>query len=186
MNATNDEAACEIERLRAALVCIRDTIKRHPIWMEITQEEEIEIGGDTAVFSYLSRVADEALKPKAPVEPDTTARKDKEKHDTAGRCWRSARTGGCAPAHGTGRCVFLAASRRSAQVQPPVPRGMGAGRIALPEVRAEAGLALRQWWRLLRWRSVHLHRMPQQLLFAGRGARRQWRAGRTATAGADA
>jgi len=51
----------EIERLRAALIEMRDRIKDHPAYDDLTLEEEIEIGGDTAELSYLARVADSAL-----------------------------------------------------------------------------------------------------------------------------
>lgn len=53
--------AYEIERLRAALAEIRNRIKGHPAYAELTEAEENAIGGDTAEFSYLARVADEAL-----------------------------------------------------------------------------------------------------------------------------
>jgi uncharacterized metal-binding protein YceD (DUF177 family) len=51
----------EITRLRAALTEIRNRIKTHPAYAELTEAEEERIGGDTAEFSYLARVADEAL-----------------------------------------------------------------------------------------------------------------------------
>ena len=47
--------------VRAALEEIRNRIKDHPVYAELTEAEEMEIGGDTAEFSYLARVADEAL-----------------------------------------------------------------------------------------------------------------------------
>jgi|GEM_PF-6063069 hypothetical protein len=53
--------ADEVARLRSALEEIRDRIKEHPAYAEMTQDEEIEIGGDTAELSYLARVADDAL-----------------------------------------------------------------------------------------------------------------------------
>ena len=53
--------AAELERLRDALVEIRDRIKDHPAYADLTMEQEIEEGGDTAEFSYLARVADDAL-----------------------------------------------------------------------------------------------------------------------------
>ena len=55
------EAADELERLREALVEIRDRIKDHPAYADLTMEQEIDEGGDTAEFSYLARVADDAL-----------------------------------------------------------------------------------------------------------------------------
>lgn len=56
-----EEAADEIERLRAALTELRDRIKSHPAYAALTVDEEIEIGGDTAELSYLARAADDAL-----------------------------------------------------------------------------------------------------------------------------
>lgn len=49
------------EALRTALTELRDRIKGHPAYANLTEEEEIETGGDTAEFSYLARVADVAL-----------------------------------------------------------------------------------------------------------------------------
>ena len=51
----------ETERLRAALTELRDRIKGHPAYADLTEEEEESIGGDTAELSYLARVADDAL-----------------------------------------------------------------------------------------------------------------------------
>jgi vacuolar-type H+-ATPase catalytic subunit A/Vma1 len=56
-----EAAADEIERLREALMEIRDRIKGHPAYADLTMEQEIDEGGDTAEFSYLARVADAAL-----------------------------------------------------------------------------------------------------------------------------
>lgn len=47
--------------LCTALEELRDRIKAHPAYAELTEEEEIETGGDTAELSYLARVADAAL-----------------------------------------------------------------------------------------------------------------------------
>jgi len=52
---------CRSEKLSAALTEIRDRIKDHPAYADLTMDEEIEIGGDTAELSYLARVADGAL-----------------------------------------------------------------------------------------------------------------------------
>jgi hypothetical protein len=58
-------AAAEREQcadaLRTALTELRDRIKGHPAYANLTEEEEIETGGDTAELSYLARVADAAL-----------------------------------------------------------------------------------------------------------------------------
>ena len=51
------------ESLRAALTELRDRIKAHPAYENLTEDEECEVGGDTAELSYLARVADEALGP---------------------------------------------------------------------------------------------------------------------------
>ncbi len=51
-------------KLREALKEIRDRIAEHPEYQELTEKEEMEIGGDTAEFSYLVRLADEALAAK--------------------------------------------------------------------------------------------------------------------------
>ena len=55
-----DEQQCA-DALRTALTELRDRIKGHPAYADLTEEEEIETGGDTAEFSYLARVADVAL-----------------------------------------------------------------------------------------------------------------------------
>ena len=49
------------EALRAALTELRDRIKDHPAYADLTEAEELDIGGDTAELSYLARVADAAL-----------------------------------------------------------------------------------------------------------------------------
>ncbi len=54
-------AQIEIARLREALTELRDRIKDHPAYADLTEAEEIETGGDTAELSYLARVADAAL-----------------------------------------------------------------------------------------------------------------------------
>lgn len=56
-----DAARADVERLLYALKEIRRRIKSHPVYEELTLDEEIEVGGDTAEFSYLARVADEAI-----------------------------------------------------------------------------------------------------------------------------
>lgn len=47
--------------LRTALEELRDRIKAHPAYADLTEAEEIDTGGDTAELSYLARVADAAL-----------------------------------------------------------------------------------------------------------------------------
>lgn len=56
--------ANEIEALRAALSEIRDRLVDHPLYSPLTEDEEEDIGGDAAEFSYLVRVADAALEPQ--------------------------------------------------------------------------------------------------------------------------
>lgn len=55
------EAKRENEQLRDALTELRDRIKDHPVYAELTEEEEENVGGDTAELSYLARIADFAL-----------------------------------------------------------------------------------------------------------------------------
>lgn len=59
MNAIN--MGRQNERLRVALTELRDRIKGHPAYAELTEQQEIKEGGDTAELSYLARVADDAL-----------------------------------------------------------------------------------------------------------------------------
>ena len=47
--------------LHTALTELRDRIKGHPAYANLTEDEEIACGGDTAELSYLARVADAAL-----------------------------------------------------------------------------------------------------------------------------
>lgn len=51
----------KVDKLRDALTELRDRIKGHPAYASLTEEEEGEVGGDTAELSYLARVADAAL-----------------------------------------------------------------------------------------------------------------------------
>jgi len=61
------------ESLRTALTELRDRIKAHPAYANLTEAEEIETGGDTAELSYLARVADAALGPNVADQPKPTA-----------------------------------------------------------------------------------------------------------------
>ena len=59
-----DAAIRIIERsgeLLAALEEIATRIKDHPAYAQLTEDEELTIGGDTAEFSYLARLADSAI-----------------------------------------------------------------------------------------------------------------------------
>jgi hypothetical protein len=51
-------------KLREALQEIRDRLAGHPVYQELTEDQEMEIGGDTAELSYMVRLADEALEAK--------------------------------------------------------------------------------------------------------------------------
>ena len=53
--------ARENTTLRTALTELRDRLKAHPVYADLTEEEEEATGGDEAEFSYLVRVADAAL-----------------------------------------------------------------------------------------------------------------------------
>ena len=57
-----DEARKDAARLREALTELRDRIKGHPAYAELTEDEELDVGGETAELSYLARVADAAMK----------------------------------------------------------------------------------------------------------------------------
>ena len=54
-------AAGRIEALEAAITELRDRIKAHPAYENLTETQELDIGGDTAELSYLARVAQDAL-----------------------------------------------------------------------------------------------------------------------------
>jgi hypothetical protein len=53
--------AAEVEALREATAEIRDRLRGHPIYQELTEDEELAVGGDAAEFSYLVRLADAAI-----------------------------------------------------------------------------------------------------------------------------
>ena len=72
---TEDILRQHIEDLRSALTELRDRIKSHPAYADLTVDEEIEIGGDTAEFSYLARVADDALGAQLINQPDALRRR---------------------------------------------------------------------------------------------------------------
>ncbi len=56
-----DDLRNEVDRLREALTELRDRITGHPAYEDLTEDEEMNVGGDTAEFSYLARVANGAL-----------------------------------------------------------------------------------------------------------------------------
>lgn len=55
--------ASEVDRLRETLTELRDRIKNHPAYADLTEAQEMEVGGDTAELSYLARVCNAALGP---------------------------------------------------------------------------------------------------------------------------
>lgn len=54
-----DAANCRM--MRDSLIELRDRLRDHPAYADLTEDEEMEIGGDTAELSYLVRVANYAL-----------------------------------------------------------------------------------------------------------------------------
>lgn len=52
-------ASCRM--MRDSLIELRDRLRDHPAYADLTEDEEMEIGGDTAELSYLVRVANYAL-----------------------------------------------------------------------------------------------------------------------------
>ena len=64
LKAEIEALRADAERLRETLTELRDRIKRHPAYENLTEEEEIATGGDTAELSYLARVADASLAAK--------------------------------------------------------------------------------------------------------------------------
>lgn len=57
----------ECERLREAAAEVLKRLRGHPAYADLTEEEEIDVGGDTAELSYLARTLDAAMseQPKA-------------------------------------------------------------------------------------------------------------------------
>ncbi len=53
------------EQVLEALKVLRDALRDHPEYAQLSEEQEEEIGGDTAEFSYLVRVADAAIESAA-------------------------------------------------------------------------------------------------------------------------
>jgi len=51
-----------IQVLHDVLTEVNDRIKDLPAYAALTEDEECDIGGDTAELSYLSRIAEKALK----------------------------------------------------------------------------------------------------------------------------
>lgn len=58
---TTHEDRAQVARMRAALIEIRDRLRGHPAYADLSEDEEMDIGGDTAELSYLARVAAEAV-----------------------------------------------------------------------------------------------------------------------------
>jgi hypothetical protein len=61
-NCDRCAGALEIAKLREALTELRDRIKSHPLYAELTESDENDMGGETAELSYMARVADKALR----------------------------------------------------------------------------------------------------------------------------
>ena len=57
---------CDAE-MRYALTEITDRLSEHPIYLGMTEEEELRAGGDAAEYSYLVRIGREALAKAAKV-----------------------------------------------------------------------------------------------------------------------
>ena len=55
------QAADRIESLKSVLIEVRDRLRAHPEYAELTEAEEEDVGGDTAEFSYLVRTISEVL-----------------------------------------------------------------------------------------------------------------------------
>ncbi len=60
-HAEIERLTAERDALRAALAELRDRIKSHPAYADLSGDAEEDIGGDLAEFSYLARLADAAL-----------------------------------------------------------------------------------------------------------------------------
>ena len=58
---TRGGSSCEASMLRDALTDLRDRIRAHPAYADLTEGEEIDMGGDTAELSYIARMADAAI-----------------------------------------------------------------------------------------------------------------------------
>lgn len=55
------QAADRIEALKTVLEEVRDRLREHPEYAELTEAEEEDVGGDTAEFSYLVRTINKVL-----------------------------------------------------------------------------------------------------------------------------
>jgi hypothetical protein len=62
-----DAASCRM--MRAALTELRDRLRDHPAYADLTEDEEEDIGVDTAELSYLVRIANEALEDSDGMSP---------------------------------------------------------------------------------------------------------------------
>jgi len=62
-----DAANCRM--MRDSLIELRDRLRDHPAYADLTEDEEMDIGGDTAELSYLVRVADKVLCARTGEEP---------------------------------------------------------------------------------------------------------------------
>ena len=62
-NDIESAEAANSEKLREALKEIRSRLVENPMYAALTEDEELEIGGETGELSYLVRVADAAIEP---------------------------------------------------------------------------------------------------------------------------
>lgn len=60
-NEANARLISAAPDMLAALLEITERIEGHPAYAALTEQEELDVGGDTAELSYLARVAREAI-----------------------------------------------------------------------------------------------------------------------------
>ena len=58
-----------LPELLAAITEIVERLEVHPAYAQLTEDEEVEIGGDTAEFSYLARIGRAAIEKAAGEKP---------------------------------------------------------------------------------------------------------------------
>ena len=61
MNKSIEQLVTHQPVLLEALTEIKERLEQHPAYEPLTEEQEIEIGGDTAELSYLVRIASAAI-----------------------------------------------------------------------------------------------------------------------------
>lgn len=55
------QAADRIDELKQVLIEVRDRLRAHPEYMQLSEAEEEDVGGDAAEFSYLVRTINEVI-----------------------------------------------------------------------------------------------------------------------------